>query len=371
MKNLVAIIRGIVGVLFIVSGMVKVIDPKGFSFKLEEYFASDVLNLPFLIDFALPISTFFVILEVLLGVLLLLGLWRNFTLYSLLGLVVFFSFLTFYSAYFDKVTDCGCFGDALVLTPWTSFVKDLILVVLISFLCWKRKYVYRWISTPFSYLFLAFSLVACSFISYRGIAHLPLVDFRAYAIGKNIKEGMKSARELGLPETKFETIYVLQNTLNNATIKISEKEYMSSKKYWGEGSVYKFIETKDKIIQKGYTPPIHDFSIFCNDEDKTEEYLNDEKIAFIITPFPSLVTNKDMISIKNWISNIDNQFSIVHLSTSDENLFGIKPCLTDATTLKTMIRANPGVIILEKATIKAKYSAKDLPNDNDLKRLLN
>ena len=131
MKLLTFIARTFVGVLFIISGFIKLNDPIGFSYKLQEYFSSEVLNIPFLEPYALALAIFVVVFEVVLGVFLLIGYQPKFTLWSLLSMIVFFTFLTFYSAYFDKVKDCGCFGDALKLTPWESFTKDLVLLVLI------------------------------------------------------------------------------------------------------------------------------------------------------------------------------------------------------------------------------------------------
>ena len=117
----------------------------GFAFKLEEYFGEDVLNLPFLQPLALYLAVFLVILEVLLGVFLLLGVYKRFTLWSLAGMMGFFTFLTFYSAYFNKVTDCGCFGDAIPLTPWESFSKDVVLSILIAVLIWGQMHIRTWL----------------------------------------------------------------------------------------------------------------------------------------------------------------------------------------------------------------------------------
>ena len=127
-----SLIRLILGGLFIFSGVIKMNDPLGFSYKLEEYFGADVFNLEFLQPLALPMAVFLVTLEVVLGLLMLIGYLRAFTFWSMAGLMVFFTFLTFYSAYFNKVTDCGCFGDAIPLTPWESFTKAVILSVLIA-----------------------------------------------------------------------------------------------------------------------------------------------------------------------------------------------------------------------------------------------
>ena len=131
MKYIVGIARTIVGLLFIISGLIKLNDPVGFSFKLQDYFAPEVLNLEFLVPYALLLAIILVIVEVVLGIFLLLGHFKKFTLWALLLMIVFFTFLTFYSAYFNKVTDCGCFGDAMPLTPWESFSKDVVLLVLI------------------------------------------------------------------------------------------------------------------------------------------------------------------------------------------------------------------------------------------------
>src|SRR5690606_12556954 len=138
MKILVTISRIIVGVLFIFSGFVKLNDPLGFSYKLQEYFSEQVLNIEFLIPFALVIAITLVIFELVLGIMLLIGYLPRFTLWSLLIMIVFFTFLTFYSAYFNKVTDCGCFGDAIPLTPWQSFYKDVILLILLFILFFIR-----------------------------------------------------------------------------------------------------------------------------------------------------------------------------------------------------------------------------------------
>ena len=141
MKYLIHISRIFVGGLFIFSGLIKLNDPIGFSFKLEEYFGATVLDLPFFIPYALIIAVFVVVFEVLLGVFLLIGYKPKFTVWSLLGMIIFFTFLTFYSAYYNKVTDCGCFGDAIKLTPWESFTKDIILLVFIIVLFLGVKHI--------------------------------------------------------------------------------------------------------------------------------------------------------------------------------------------------------------------------------------
>ena len=141
MKQIVNLSRILVGVLFIVSGLIKLNDPVGFSFKLKDYFAPEVLNLEIFIPFALLIAIFVVIFEVMLGTMLLLGYAKKFTIWSSLLMIVFFTFLTFYSAFYNKVTDCGCFGDAIKLTPWESFSKDIVLLVLLLIIYFGRNFI--------------------------------------------------------------------------------------------------------------------------------------------------------------------------------------------------------------------------------------
>ena len=167
MKYLVGIARLIVGFLFVISGLIKLNDPVGFAFKLQDYFAPEVLNLEFLMPYALPLAMLLVIVEVLVGVALLIGYFKRLTLWLLLLMIVFFTFLTFYSAYFNKVTDCGCFGDAIPLTPWESFYKDVILLVLIIILFVGSKYIRPLFTRSMRSIIVLLSLVICLAIGYH------------------------------------------------------------------------------------------------------------------------------------------------------------------------------------------------------------
>ena len=202
MKYLVGFSRVFVGVLFIISGFIKLNDPVGFSFRLEEYFSQGVLDLPFFAPHALTISIIVVVFEVLVGVTVLIGVWRKFTVWSLLLMIVGFTFLTFYSAYFNKVTDCGCFGDAIKLTPWESFTKDIVLLGLIVILFIGKKFITPFFSERTNRLIVFFSLVISGFYVYHVMNHLPVIDFRPYEIGKNIEEGMNVPD--GAPQPVFE-----------------------------------------------------------------------------------------------------------------------------------------------------------------------
>ena len=250
MKYIVTLCRIIVGLLFIISGFIKLNDPVGFSFKLEEYFSPGVLDLDFLMPYALGISIIVVVLEVLLGVMLLIGFRIKFTLWSLLLMIIFFTFLTFYSAYFNKVTDCGCFGDAIKLTPWESFTKDVILLVLIILLFFGAKYMGSPFGDGSKRFIVGLSLLVSAIFAYYVLNHLPALDFRPYKIGANIEEGMS------VPENAPVAIFDYSWKFNVDGV---EKIVVTNGDYPTVDG--EFIDVETKEVQKGYEPPIHDFTI--------------------------------------------------------------------------------------------------------------
>ena len=172
-------------------------------------------------------------------------------------MIVFFTFLTFYSAYYNKVTDCGCFGDAIKLTPWGSFRKDLILLFFISILFLGEEHIKALFSRKMENMFLAIVTFFCFAFVVHTYRHLPVKDFRPYAVGNNIMEGMKNCDELELPCTAEAYYYVVKN---KATGEVSE---MLSTDYQDKWEEFDFVEATDKtiVLQEGYEPPIHDFSI--------------------------------------------------------------------------------------------------------------
>lgn len=359
MKYLVGFSRIFVGVLFIISGFIKLNDPIGFSFKLEEYFSSGVLDMPFFEPHALTISTIVVILEVLLGVLLIIGFRVKFTVWSLLLMIVGFTFLTFYSAYFNKVTDCGCFGDAIKLTPWESFTKDIVLLILIVFLFVGRKYITPFFNIRTNRLIIFFALVLSSFYVYYVLNHLPVIDFRPYEIGKNIEDGMNVPE--GAPESIFE--YAWKFDVNGKEkIVVTNGDYP---KVDGE-----FVDVETTEIQKGYEPPVHDFTIEQDGEDFAGALLQEPKLVMII----AYDLRKSNELVFNEVSDVANEamkkgYKVIGMSASNDQQsedlikeynLNFEFYYTDETTLKTIVRSNPGVLVLEKGTIKQKVHYNDL-----------
>lgn len=359
MKYLVWISRIIVGVLFIISGLIKLNDPMGFSFKLEEYFSTGVLNLPFLMPMALGISIFVVIVEVILGVLLLIGFKPKFTVWSLLLMIVFFTFLTFYSAYFNKVTDCGCFGDAIKLTPWESFTKDVILLVFILLLFFGQKYITPLFNAKTNWIVGGVALLACVLFANHVLNHLPSVDFRPYKIGANIEEGMTVPE--GAPEPIYEYAWRFK-VGGEDKIVVTNGDYPSVD---GE-----FIDVETTMIQKGYEPPIHDFTIEQEGQDYAPELLEEDKLMMVVA-YDLAKSNYEAFSEVAKVTKMakDKGFKVIGMSASSsdmandiKNQYGLDFdfYFTDETTLKTIVRSNPAILVLKKGTILQKVHYNDL-----------
>ena len=359
MKYIVHVSRILVGVLFIISGLIKLNDPVGFSFKLEEYFSPSVLDLDFLMPYALAIAIFVVVFEVLLGVVLLLGYQKKITIWSLLAMILFFTFLTFYSAYFNKVTDCGCFGDAIKLTPWESFTKDIVLLVLILLLILGEHYIKPLVSPRISRGMLILSLIACIVYVNHVLNHLPVVDFRPYKIGANIMDGMVVPPDA--PKSIFEYAWTFNVQGEEQTI-VTNGDYPTVD---GE-----FIGVETTEIQKGYEPPIHDFTIEKQGQDMSATLLEEDKLVMVIA-YDLAKSNFDVYNaLKNTMDAAKNKgYKVIGMSASNEELSNrviakfkleFPFYFTDETTLKTIVRSNPGILVLEKGTIVEKVHYNDM-----------
>jgi uncharacterized membrane protein YphA (DoxX/SURF4 family)/peroxiredoxin len=359
MKIIVPISRIFVGILFIISGFIKLNDPLGFSYKLQEYFSADVLNLPFLEPYALVLSVFVVVFEVVLGVFLLIGYKPKFTVWSLLLMIVFFTFLTFYSAYFDKVKDCGCFGDALKLTPWESFTKDVVLLVFVLILFYGKSYIMP-IFKPLPTTILAlFSFIASLGFGYHVLMHLPSIDFRAYKIGDNLMENMSTPIDAPKAIQEFTWVFKVngkeKKIVTNGSYPLIEGEYLR-------------VETK--VIDEGFTPLILDFSIESEEEDLTPQFLADDKLIMIVSYNLDTAETQGLQKLKTLSEKAQAEgYTVIGLSASGENTiakinatYGLdfEFYLCDEKALKTVVRSNPGVLQLNSGTVQQKVHWNDI-----------
>ncbi|MBA4849798.1 BT_3928 family protein [Emticicia sp. BO119] len=360
MKLISQIARIIVGVIFIFSGFVKVVDPVGTGIKLEEYFEVFSQDIPDLESFfmffahnSLVLSLIFCALEVILGVATLLSYRMKITSWLLLGIIVFFTFLTFYSAYFNKVTDCGCFGDFLKLKPWTSFNKDIFLTVLILIIFIFRN-TYK---DSNLHAVMAIATLISFGIGIYAILYLPPIDFLPYAIGKSIPDQMKPTGIKPIFEYTF---------LNKKTGK-EEK----SNEFLMDTTTYKYVSSitlnDDKV-----KPKITDY--FVNDSQGnvyTDSTFTGNKLLFIFKKIKDV--DKDEISeIKALGKSVEGTniepMILTSAIQSEFEEFRVANNLTtpyftaDATVLKTMARTNPCVILLQNGVVKGKWGNHSIPD---------
>lgn len=353
MKIITWIARIFVGLLFILSGLIKLNDPVGFSFKLDEYFSEVVFNLPFLQPFALAIALFLVVFEVVLGILLILGYKKKTTLSLLFALTLFFTFLTFYSAYFNKVTDCGCFGDAIALTPWMSFTKDLVLLILISILIAGQKHLLP-IFKKQNKTIVVLSFLFCVGLGYYVLTQLPVIDFRAYKVGTNIPEGMKIPE--GALKSEIEILFKYKVQGEEKTFTMNQLSNLPKDA--------QYISREEKIIRQGYKPPIHDFTIERDGANYADTFLAEKKVLVFVAYNLSLADDRGLSKLNELTQRAKAKgYHVIGLTASaldvieaknNEFKFLFDFYFCDATTLKTIERANPSIVVLEYGTITQK-----------------
>ena len=388
MAILTHISRFLVGGLFIFSGFIKANDPVGFSYKLKEYFevftaAVKDGNFEFFTGFfegmahiALPLAVILCASEIILGAMLLIGYKSNLTLWLLLGQIAFFTFLTFYSACFNKVTTCGCFGDFLVLKPWTSFWKDIVLLILITLLFAGRKNINP-LTNPLvtNTLFVLALLFSLGFPIYA-IRNLPPLDFRAYKIGNNIKEKMKKGE--GYQDAVIETGFIYEN------LKTGEKKHFDLKNYpWQDTLNWKWFATDNVVIKEAQNPPkITDFTVNTFDGvNITDSILNDKNYSFwlIMHDINLTANNETLIAKINDFYKLATQsgYKIIALTASsaaDVDKFKhthnvlVDFAMVDGTVLKTMIRSNPGLILVKDGAVIMNWHHNNFPTFSDAKQ---
>ena len=365
MKNIITqFSRIFVGILFIISGLIKLNDPVGFSYKLAEYFGEPVFNIPFLVPAALSLALFLVIVEVILGVMLLIGYKSKFTIASLLLMIVFFTFLTFYSAYFDVVKDCGCFGDALKLTPWESFTKDVVLLFFILILFFNKKLVQPLFEKSVQNVITYASIVLCMFMAVWVLNHLPIIDFRPFKVGNNIQKGMEIPE--GAPQSVVAMTFIYK--VNGVDTEFSEDDLMNLP----DGA--EFVDRKDKVITEGYVPPIHDFTMIKDDSDYKDELLQEPKLLMLVSYDLTIAESGGMEKMEKLNQEAKAKgYKVIGMTNSSseeiqkaQKKYGITfdyyTC--DAIALKTIERANPSIVVLNKGTIKQKVHHNDLEDLN-------
>jgi triosephosphate isomerase len=364
-KTVVNIARFVLALTFILSGFVKAVDPLGTQYKINDYLTALSLR-EFVPDFlTLGASVALSVVEFMLGICLLFAIHRRLVSKLTLALMLIMTVITLWLAITNPISDCGCFGDAIVLTNWQTFWKNVILL-LAALIVWRwPKEMPRMISVSNQWIVFNYSTLFILFIAIWCLYYLPLFDFRPYHVGANIKEGMEIPE--GAPQPQFETTFILE--------KDGQQQEFTMDNY--PDSTWTFIDSKTVQTAEGYVPPIHDFSILtADDEDITEEVLETEGYTFLLVS-PHLENADD--SQFDQINQIyeyskEHGYPFYCLTASTEravnrwqDITGAEYpfCSTDEITLKTIVRSNPGLVLLKQGTVIGKWSHNDLPVIDD------
>lgn len=371
---LVWVARILVGLLFIFSGLIKINDPLGFSYKLEEYF--EVFHITFLNGLALTLSIVLCSLEIILGFALLIGVRAVSVAWGLLLLIIFFAFLTFYSAYFQVVQTCGCFGDAIPLTPWQSFSKDLVLLLLIIVLFINRRNIQPLFAPKTGdNLLSAITVLSIGFGLYT-YNFSPVIDFLPYKIGANIPDEMKTPP--GAKPDEYELTYNLKNKKTGKKKVMTNTEYLKTN-IWKDNNWEVIGQPESRLVKKGFSPKIRDLAIQdAQGNDYTKELLTNPYNNLVIVAYDLNKTDDEAIGRLNAMAiNLAQNFNTrTVMLTSNSHQFTeayskqhhlmFEIFYADGVPLKTMVRANPGVLLLKNGTVVNKWHYHSMPKYDDL-----
>ena len=362
--------RTVVGLTFILSGFVKAIDPLGTQYKIQDYLAAipPSLSLPDMLTLLMSVSLSMV--EFTLGAFMLTAISRRLTARLTLLFMVVMTAVTVWIYIADPVKDCGCFGDALTLTNLETLLKNIVLLALAALVAWRPTHIGRLMSRSNQMLLGQMLMLTPVALSFWCLYDLPLIDFRPYHIGADIKAGMEIPE--GAEQPVFDTTFIME--------KDGERREFTLDNY--PDSTWTFVDSKTVTVKEGYVPPIHDFSITAADgEDITDMVLGREGYTFLlISPDLDKADDQNFGDIDQIYEFCqDNSIPFYCLTASTEksqqhwqNITGAEYpfCMTDATTLKTMIRSNPGLMLLEKGVVRGKWSHNRLPETTELETML-
>ena len=350
--------------LFIFSGFVKAVDPLGSFYKIQDYLtAFGIISwfpayLPLL--FAIVLSS----AEFCVGVFLFFGVRRKIASTLALLLMSVMTPLTLYLALANPVSDCGCFGDAWVLTNWQTFGKNIVLLVAAIAVFRDRKLMFRFVTLKIEWMVSLYTLLFVFALSFYCLEYLPVLDFRPYKIGTNIKAGMEIPE--GAKPSVFESRFVLE--------KEGRRQEFTLDNY--PDSTWTFVETRIVLKEKGYEPPIHDFSMISlgTGEDITDSVLSDKGYAFLLVAHRIEEADDSNIDLINEIYDYsaEHGYGFYALTSAPDEEIGMWRertgaeypfCQMDDITLKTIIRSNPGLLLIKDGTILNKWSDNQLPDE--------
>ncbi len=356
--------RILVGITFIFSGFVKGIDPWGSAYKFTDYF--NAMGLEWLVWAAFPLGVILAFAEFAIGVGLLFNAFLRFFSWLALLFMAFFLPLTLWIALKNPVTDCGCFGDALVLTNWETFYKNIALMLLTIIVFWFRKDMSGENNKKTSLLLSGGAVVVYFAFVVYSYNHLPVIDFRPYKVGVNIPEAMAIPEDA--PREEYENIFYYKNKNTGEVQEFTEENYP-----WQDTLNWEYHDMESILVKEGYVPPIHDFRIETpTGENIIDFFLYEKNYVFMLVAYDlhrSATEPQEKINrLADWAREEGMSFFCLTSTLPDESAkFAEKHNITydffncDEITLKTIVRSNPGLVVLEEGTIVEKYHYNDIP----------
>jgi uncharacterized membrane protein YphA (DoxX/SURF4 family) len=353
--------RLLVGLVFIFSGFVKGIDPLGSVYKFSDYFAA--FGWSWLQPLALILSVVLSTAEFLIGVALVVSLRMRTTSWATLVFMTFFTILTLVIAITNPVTDCGCFGDALIISNWQTFYKNLVLLAMAVLVFTYRANFKPQRSAIQEWSFIGIVATLSIVLSLYCLLHLPIIDFRPYRVGTDIVKSMEIPEGMPLDEYTTYLYYEKDGSVQQFTLE----------NYPWEDSTWTWVETRSVLVKKGFEPPIHNFSLTSREGvDITNEVLSDEDyVLLMISHSLDKATDKQLIRANTLAKELNSRgirFLGVTASPSAimdgmvlEQTPDIEYVTADEITLKTIVRSNPGFLLLHRGTVLGKWSHRDLP----------
>ncbi len=359
--------RIIIGIVFIFSGTVKAIDPLGFTYKLQDYFHA--FNLDFLKYISLLSSLLLCAAEFIAGFCVLFNIRQKTGVWIVLIMMLIFTPLTFILALTNPVSDCGCFGDAIHLTNWQTFFKNIILLIPALLLFITRKKITPFMGITREWAIISIMLILFISFSFYNLRYLPVIDFLPYKTGTYIPDKMIIPE--GMPVDKYETTFIYE--------KNGQVKEFTLDNYPADDTTWKFMDQRSVLVSAGYQPPIHDLIITSmQNEDLTSQILSSENPSVLMISGKLEDADPELLrsgfELGNYCMGNMIDFYILTASGADEvRKFSnrLTFCFTDETTLKTMIRANPGYILLKGGSILGKWSWANIPGKEELSKLIN
>jgi uncharacterized membrane protein YphA (DoxX/SURF4 family) len=373
MKTVREIIRILLGATFVFSGFVKAVDPLGSAYKFTDYFT--VFGTDWAVSFSLVLSILLSMAEFGIGIALLLNYRvKLFSWFSLLFMAVFLP-LTLWSAVKNPVTDCGCFGDALIISNWNTFYKNIVLILFAIFVLINRTKYKNSFNIYFQNSYFIFFILLLGYVQFHGLNHLPIIDFRPYKIGNNIAKGMEMPANA--PQDVFKNEFIYRNKATGKDRKFDETNYP-----WQDTLNWEYVAMNSKLVKKGYHPPIHDFTIENSyGDDVADFYLHDENYTLMLISYNLEKSSKKRQAKINELADKaeKNGWNFICLtSATSEDIIQFQVTHNppyeffncDEITLKTIIRSNPGLMLTKQGAVINKWHWRDIPTFEELLKIL-